>query len=94
MNRDEALDLLIGARHHCFVRGALGKRSFDRELDEKPEDDFRAAFRELNRLYVVLRQRPKSTYIRPKSPTTKRNQASGLPLRLNPSCGARRCTHV
>jgi hypothetical protein len=57
MNRDEALAILIGARHHCFARGVLGSRSFNRALDEKPGDDFRAAFRELNRLYVVLRDR-------------------------------------
>jgi hypothetical protein len=77
MNRDEALAILIGARHHCFARGVLGSRSFDRALDEKPADDFRAAFRELNRLYVVLRDRPESTYIGPKMRGTKRNAISG-----------------
>jgi hypothetical protein len=94
MNRDEAFDLLIGARHHCFVRGVLGDRSFDRVLDKKPEDDFRAAFRELNRLYVELRHRPESTYIVPKSPTTKRNLALGAWPRHAPSRDARGCTHV
>lgn len=36
--------LLIGARHHCFVRGVLNG-----------EVGFREAFRDLNRLYVELR---------------------------------------
>ena len=94
MNHDEALDLLIGARHHCFVRGVLGNRSFDRQLDKKPEDDFRAAFRELNRLYVDLRHHPESTHIGPKSRTTKQNPASGLALWLAPSHSPRRRTRV
>lgn len=88
MNRDEALAMLIGARHHCFVRGVLGNRSFDRELDKKPEDDFRSAFRELNRLYVELRLRPESTYIRPKSRVTHWNPAVGPYAALD----SRRCT--
>jgi len=71
-----ALAILIGARHHCFARGVLGSRSFDRGLDEKPADDFRAAFRELNRLYVALRDLPESTYIGPKCHTTSRKSLS------------------
>jgi hypothetical protein len=45
MDRQEALATLISARHYCF------KRAFGRP----PEDDFRAAFRILNRFYVQLR---------------------------------------
>jgi len=90
MNRDEALAILIGARHHCFAQGVVGNRSFDPELDEKPKDDFRAAFRELNRLYVELRECPESTYIRPKCRTTKRNPASSLRVHLRPVTGAGR----
>jgi hypothetical protein len=54
MSREEALAKLISVRHYCFLRGVLGKRSGDRKLDRPPEDDFRAAFREVNRLYVQL----------------------------------------
>jgi hypothetical protein len=50
----EALDKLISVRHYCFMRGVLGKRSKDKALDRPPEDDFRLAFRTLNRLYVQL----------------------------------------
>lgn len=39
---------LISVRHHCFVRGVLGK---------KPDSDFRQAFRTVNRLYVEMRDR-------------------------------------
>jgi hypothetical protein len=85
MNRDEALAALIGVRHYCFARSVLGNRSFDRALDEKPADDFRAAFRELNRLYVMLRVRPESTYIGPKSRTTRRNAKSKVTLRHRPT---------
>ena len=94
MNRDEALATLIGARHYCFVRGVLGSRSFNRALDEKPADDFRAAFRELNRLYVALRDHPESTYIGPKWRTTRRKAVSELPARPRLTKGARRSTRV
>jgi hypothetical protein len=94
MNRDEALAMLIGARHHCFARGVLGNRSFDRELDEKPADDFRAAFRDLNRLYVELRDRPESMYIGPKCRTTSRSSSSDVRVRLRPRRGAERFAHV
>jgi hypothetical protein len=94
MNRDEALAILIGARHHCFVLGVLGNRPFDRELDEKPADDFRAAFRELNRLYVELRDRPESTYISPKCRTTSQSSSSDLRARLHARRGARRIARV
>ena len=49
MTRDEALAKLISIRHHCFVRGVLGRSA---------QDDFRQAFRTLNRFYVCLRDRP------------------------------------
>ena len=55
MTSRETLDKLISIRHYCFLRGVLGKRSFDRSKDQKPEDDFRLAFRTLNRLYVEAR---------------------------------------
>jgi len=92
MNRDEALAILIGARHHCFARGVLGSRSFNRALDEKPGDDFRAAFRELNRLYVVLRDRPESTYIGPKCRTKGRTQFQSSARPLGLTKGGRRST--
>lgn len=43
MDREEALNKLISVRHHCFV----GWRGHD--------DSYRLAFRDLNRLYVELR---------------------------------------
>ena len=46
MTRDEALATLISVRHFCFLRGVLGG-----------ENDFREAFRTLNRFYVALRTR-------------------------------------
>lgn len=61
MDRQEALEKLISVRHHCFVRGVL-----------RDEGDFRMAFRDVNRLYVQLRdqgrERPvkKSRIPRPK----------------------------
>jgi hypothetical protein len=58
MTRDDVLTKLISIRHHCFLHGVLGKRSFDRKIDEPAEDDFRHAFRTLNRLYVYLRDHP------------------------------------
>lgn len=55
MNRQEILEKLISIRHHCFIRGVTGKRSRLRQYDHPPQDDFRAAFRDVNRLYVRLR---------------------------------------
>ena len=55
MTRDEALAILIHARHHAFVEGVLGHRSSNRKLDVQPQDDYRMAFRDLNRAYVSLR---------------------------------------
>lgn len=46
MTRSEALEKLISVRHHCFVRGMLQKN---------PDAGFALAFRDLNRLYVNLR---------------------------------------
>lgn len=51
MNREGALGKLISIRHFCFVRGVLG-RDADRIGGD---DDFRQAFRMLNRLYVEVR---------------------------------------
>lgn len=50
MSRD-VLAKLISIRHHCFMRGVLG-RDADRIGGD---DDFRQAFRTLNRLYVEVR---------------------------------------
>jgi hypothetical protein len=47
MTRDEAIEKLISVRHYCFVRGVLGR--FD------GGDDFRQAFRTVNRPHVELR---------------------------------------
>lgn len=55
MSRSSALDKLISIRHYCFVRGVLGKRSHNRKLDTPPDEDFRQAFRIVNRLYVEVR---------------------------------------
>lgn len=55
MTREETIAKLISARHCCFVRGVLGSRSKKRGEDQSPEEDFRQAFRMLNRLYVRLR---------------------------------------
>lgn len=46
MTRSEALEKLISVRHHCFVRGVLQKN---------PDSGFALAFRDVNRLYVNLR---------------------------------------
>lgn len=48
MTRDEALTKLVSVRHHCFVRGVLND-----------ESGFREAFRDVNRLYVKLRDEAK-----------------------------------
>jgi hypothetical protein len=55
MTRLEAFAKLISVRHYCFVRGVMGSRSNKREEDQPPEEDFRQAFRTLNRLYNRLR---------------------------------------
>lgn len=52
MSRDDALARLISIRHHCFMRGIYGR---------KPVDDFRQAFRTLNRLYVELERHPEGS---------------------------------
>lgn len=51
----EAIAKLSSVRHHCFVRGVVGSRSKKREEDQPPEEDFRQAFRTVNRLYIRLR---------------------------------------
>lgn len=48
MTRIEALAKLISVRHHCFERGVKGRH---------PDGDFRMAFRDVNRLYVELRDK-------------------------------------
>lgn len=52
MSRDEAIAKLISVRHHCFMLGVLGR---------SPLDDFRHAFRTINRLYVELRDQKSET---------------------------------
>jgi len=61
MTRAEAIDKLISVRHYCFVHGVLGKRSGDRAKDVPPDDDFRWAFRTLNRLYVDSKHHSNAT---------------------------------
>jgi hypothetical protein len=55
MSREEAFAKLSSVRHYCFVRGVLGTRSNKRDEDHPPEEDFRQAFRIVNRLYSHLR---------------------------------------
>jgi len=43
---DDPIETLLSARHYCFLRGVAGQHQ---------NGDFRAAFRELNRLYVELK---------------------------------------
>jgi hypothetical protein len=50
MTRDEALAKLISVRHYCFIRGVLKPWK-----GPKDDPDFRMAFRDVNRLYVALR---------------------------------------
>ena len=47
--------LLCSVRHFCFVRGILGDRKKGGQ-NQPPEDDFRQAFRTVNRLYVQARR--------------------------------------
>ena len=75
MTRDEALAKLISIRHHCFVRGVLGRSA---------QDDFRQAFRTLNRVYVCMREGPErhsdtngraaSQFSRPHRPKPRRRK--------------------
>jgi len=51
---NEASAKLCGIRHYCFVRGVLG-RGANRNFGG--DEDFRQAFRTVNRLYVQLRER-------------------------------------
>ena len=55
IGRDErdALAILVHVRHRCFQRGVLG--NYKKGAKEHPEDDFKLAFRVVNRLYVQLR---------------------------------------
>jgi hypothetical protein len=55
MTREDAFAKLTSVRHYCFVRGVLGSRSNKRDEDRPPEEDFRQAFRTVNRLYIRLR---------------------------------------
>ena len=50
---EQARDKLISVRHYCFVRGVLRSTP-----DSQPgrDEDFRQAFRTLNRLYVELKR--------------------------------------
>jgi hypothetical protein len=49
---NDALAKPCSSRHYCFVRGVLGKGADRRGGD----DDFRQAFRTLNRLYVEAKR--------------------------------------
>jgi len=57
----DPLAILVHVRHNCFKRGVLGSRSGDPKLDIPPDDDFRQAFRTLNKLYVALKTHPDAT---------------------------------
>ena len=50
----DALTKLMSIRHYCFLRGVVGNRK--KGHDEPAEDDFRQAFRTLNRLYVAQKR--------------------------------------
>ena len=50
-----ALEKLMSVRHYCFLRGIVGNRRKDSPNQYHPEDDFKLAFRTLNRLYVQIR---------------------------------------
>jgi hypothetical protein len=49
----EAADKLISARHYCFARGVL-RGTADSQAGR--DEDFRQAFRTLNRLYVEVKR--------------------------------------
>lgn len=53
MSRGDAIAKLISARHHCFARGILGREGGRVGGD----DDFRQAFRTVNRLYVLAQRK-------------------------------------
>jgi hypothetical protein len=77
VSRDEALAKLISMCHHCFVRGVLGRRSGDRKHDIPPQDDFRQAFRTMNRLYMeAKREALKGQRDISKPPATRRRRAA------------------
>jgi hypothetical protein len=65
---NDALARLCSIRHHCFVRGVLGKN---------PDPDFRQAFRTMNRLYVeVKREALKGQSDVSKRPSERRKRAA------------------
>lgn len=51
MSRGEVLAKLLSVRHFCFRRGVLGRNG----ARVGGDDDFRQAFRIVNRLYVLVR---------------------------------------
>lgn len=55
MSREDVLGKLISIRHHCYQRGIIGRGGKRAGGDE----DFRHAFRVVNRLYIeVKHERP------------------------------------
>jgi len=58
----DAVDRLISVRHHCFLKGVVGR---------SPDGDFRMAFRDLNRLYVEVKRQSE----RSKPPVLRRKAA-------------------
>lgn len=78
MTRDEALTLLIHACGYCFRRGILRR-----------DADFRRAFRELNRAYVLLRDerplKPISSATRTAKERRRRADKGGIAGNLFPS---------
>ena len=69
MTRAQAVEKLISVRHYCFVRGVLERFGGG--------DDFRQAFRAVNRLYVELRDGVEEKAVRsaPRRGATRRREA-------------------
>jgi hypothetical protein len=84
----EALDKLISVRHYCFVLGILGRNPKGDSRDyhipvgidsQSPADDYKLAFRELNRAYVMVRDaQPCSTIVSVASPLLSRKYSTVL----------------
>lgn len=54
MGPSAVLEKLLSVRHYCFQRGILGNHK--KGHTEDAEQDFRQAFRTLNRLYVAQKR--------------------------------------
>lgn len=74
MSREDAITKLISIRHHCFRRGVLGHNGGRTGGD----DDFRQAFRVVNRCYAELKHE------RPGAEPYSRGRRSGAVRRRAP----------